>query len=79
MPKHVRATSHFRKKDIIAPRRYDKLKEALLGINVKIIREVIEPIEEEIKRLEPNMFTSPGQAEIDSYSSNGTLPYYYSF
>ncbi|XP_052080734.1 uncharacterized protein LOC127718719 [Mytilus californianus] len=59
--------SILERKDMIAPGKYEKLKEALSGINVKIIRDVIEPIEDKI-RLESDISTFQEQAEIVPYS-----------
>ncbi|CAC5406552.1 unnamed protein product [Mytilus coruscus] len=59
--------SILERKDIIAPGKYEKLKEVLSGINVKIIRDVIEPIEDEM-RLESDISTFHDQAEIKPYS-----------
>ncbi|XP_052079770.1 uncharacterized protein LOC127717933 [Mytilus californianus] len=55
--------SILERKDIIAPGKYEKLTEALLKINNKIIREVIEPIEDEMKLQSSKL---PSQEQVDS-------------
>lgn len=61
------------RKGLMAPGKYEKLKEALSGINVTIVRDVIEPVEDKI-RSESDIFTFQEQTEIIPYSFYGKLP-----